>query len=169
MGWKNDCHHVQLLNTIDTNKIKMMKGIPSVDFNPHDDLILDLLNDSGKHVYHIVMASGEEKWFLELDYVNMPKPTTIYFDINDAKLFLEKVGQSLKEQKGEGFNPKNTILNPGERSIDHILMGFPQHKQKGSWHIMLDNGLNRLAEIYFSQKDADTFNNKMNQSFAAAL
>lgn len=141
-----------------------MKAIPGVDFNPHDDLILDLLNDSGKHVYHIVMASGEEKWFLELDYVNMGKPVTIYFDINDSKVFKEKVGQSLKEQKGEGFNPKNTILNPGERSIDHILMGFPQ---KGSWHIALDNGLNRIAEIYFSQNDADTFNNKMNQSFAA--
>jgi hypothetical protein len=56
---------------------EMMKAIPSVDFNPHDDLILDLLNDSGKHVYHIVMASGEEKWFLELDYVNMAKPTTV--------------------------------------------------------------------------------------------
>ncbi|MFY9868102.1 MAG: hypothetical protein WAK17_00120 [Candidatus Nitrosopolaris sp.] len=96
----------------------------------------------------------------------MPKPTTIYFDINDAKVFNEKVGQPLKEQKGKGFNPKNTILNPGERSIDHILMGFPQHRQKGSWHIVLDNGL-RFAEIYFSQKDADTFNNKMNQSFAA--
>jgi hypothetical protein len=25
----------------------------------------------------------------------------------------------------------------------------------------------RFAEIHFSQKDADTFNNKMNQSFAA--
>lgn len=34
-----------------------MKAIPSVDFNPHDDLILDLLNDSEIHVYHIVMAS----------------------------------------------------------------------------------------------------------------
>jgi histidinol phosphatase-like enzyme len=34
---------------------------------------------------------------------------------------------------------------------------------------MLDNGLNRLAELYFSQKDADTLHNKMNQSFAAAL
>jgi hypothetical protein len=139
----------------------------SVDFNPHDDLILDLLNDSGKHVYHIVMASGEEKWFLELDYVNMAKPVTIYFDINDAKVFKERLNDSLKEQKGKEFNPKNTILNPGERSIDHILMGFPQHKQKGSWHIVLDNGLDRFAEIYFSQKDADTFNDKMNQSFAA--
>lgn len=146
----------------------MIKGIPSVDFNPQDDLILNLLNDRGKHVYHIVMASGEEKWFLELDYVD-GKPATIYFDINDAEFFREKVEQSLKEQKGEGFNPKNTILNPGGRSIDHILMGFPQNKQKGSWYIMLGNGLNRFAEIYFSQKDADTFNNKMNQSFAAAL
>ena len=117
-------------------------------------MILDLLNDSEKHVYHIVMASGDEKWFLELDYVNMGKPTTIYFDINDAKVFKEKVGQSLKEQKGEGFNPKNTMLNPGERSIDHILMGFPQYKQKGSWHIMLGNGLNCFAEIYFRRKDA---------------
>jgi hypothetical protein len=34
---------------------------------------------------------------------------------------------------------------------------------------MLGNGLNRFAEIYFSQKDADTFNNKMNQLFAAGL
>jgi hypothetical protein len=116
---------------------------------------------------NIVMASGEEKWFLELDYVNMAKPVTIYFDMNDAKVFKEKLNDSLKEQKGKEFNPKNTILNPGERSIDHILMGFPQHKQKGSWHIVLDNGLNRFAEIYFSQKDAHTFNNKMNQSFAA--
>lgn len=89
----------------------MIKGIPSVDFNPQDDLILDLLNDSGKHVYHIVMASGEEKWFLELDYVNMGKPVTIYFGINDAKVFKEKLNDSLKEQKGKGFNPKNTILN----------------------------------------------------------
>jgi len=145
----------------------MIKGIPSVDFNTQDDLILDLLNDSGKHVYHIVMASGEEKWFLELDYVNMGKPVTIYFDINDAKVFKEKLNDSLKEQKGKGFNPKNTILNPGERSIARILMGFPQHKQKGSWHIVLDDGLDRFAEIYFSQKDADTFNDKMNQSFAA--
>ena len=38
-----------------------------------------------------------------------------------------------------------------------------------TWHILLDNGLNHLAEIYFSQEDADTFNNKMNQSFAAAV
>jgi hypothetical protein len=139
----------------------------SVDFNPHDDLILDLLNDSGKHVYHIVMASGEEKWFLQLDYVNMGKPTTIYFHINDAQVFKQKVNESLKELKGERFNPKNTMLNPGERSIDHILMGFPQHKQKRSWQIVLDNGLERFAEICFSKKDADTFNNKMNQSFAA--
>ena len=116
-----------------------------------------------------MMASGEEKWFLQLDYVNIGKPTTIYFDINDARVFNEKVGQSLKEQKGEGFNAQNTILNPGERSIDHILMGFPQYKQKGSWHNILDNGLNRLAEIYFSQKNADTLHNKMNHSFAAAL
>jgi hypothetical protein len=115
-----------------------------------------------------MMASGEEKWFLQLDYVNMGKPT-IYFDIDDAKVFNDKVGQSLKEQKGKGFNPKNTMLNPGERSIDHILMGFPQYKQKGSWHNILDNGLNRLAEIYFSQKNADTLHNKMNHSFAAAL
>jgi hypothetical protein len=122
MGWKNHCHDVQLLNTIDTNKIKRMKAIPSVDFNPHDDLILDLLNDSRKHVYHIVMASGEEKWFLELDYVNMGKPVTIYFDVNDSKVFKEKVGQSLKEQKGEGFNPKNTILNP---------YGIPTTQTKG--------------------------------------
>src|SRR5215467_8502514 len=100
----------------------MIKGISSVEFNPHDDLILDLLNDSGKHVYHIVMASGDEKWFLEFDYVNMTKPTTIYFDIDDAKVFKEKAGQSLKEQKGKGFSPKNTILNPGEHSIDHIYL-----------------------------------------------
>ena len=77
-----------------------------------------------------MMTSGEEKWFLQLDYVSMGKPTTIYFDIDDAKVFSEKVGQPLKEQKGKGFNPKNTMLNPGERSIDHILMGFPQYKQK---------------------------------------
>ena len=61
------------------------------------------------------------------------------------------------------------MLDPGERSIDHILMGFPQYKQKGSLHILLDNGLSRLAEVYFSQKDADTLHNKMNQSFAGAL
>jgi hypothetical protein len=113
-----------------------------------------------------MMASGEEKWFLQLDYVNMGKPTRIYFDINNAKVFNENVRRSLKEQKGKGFNPKNTILNPGEHSIDYILTWFPQ---MGGWHIMLDNGLNRLAEIYFSQEDADTFNNKMNQAFAAAL
>ncbi len=93
----------------------------------------------------------------------MGKPTTIYFDINDAKVFKEKVERSLKEQRGEGFNPKNTMLNP---SIDQILMGFPQIKQKGSWHIMLDDGLN-LAEIYFDQKDVDTFKNEMNQPSAA--
>ena len=145
----------------------MIKGIPSVDFKPQKDLILDLVNDKGKHVYHIVMASGDEKWFLQLDYVNMAKPTTIYFDINDAKVFREKVEQSLKEQKGKGFSPKNTILNPGERRLAHILVGFPQYKHKGSWHIILDNGLNRFAEMYFSEKDADTFNNKMNQSFAS--
>jgi hypothetical protein len=34
---------------------------------------------------------------------------------------------------------------------------------------MLDNGFNRIAEIYFSQKDADTFHNEVNQSFTAAL
>jgi hypothetical protein len=147
----------------------MIKGISSVDFNPHDDLMLDLQNDSGKHVYHIVMASGDEKWFLELDYVNMARPTTIYFDINDAMVFKEKVELSLKEQKEKGFSPKNTILNPGARSLDHILVGFPQYKHKGSWHIMLDNGLNCFAEIYFSKKHADTFYNKMNQSFTPAL
>ena len=76
-----------------------------------------------------MMASGEEKWFLQLDYVNMGKPT-IYFDIDDAKVFNDKVGQSLKEQKGKGFNPKNTMLNPGEPSIDRILIGFPQHTNK---------------------------------------
>jgi len=144
----------------------MIKGLPSVDFKPHGDLILDLLDDPGKHVNHIVMASGTEKWFLQLDYVNMDKPATVYFDINDAIVFKEKVEPSLREQKGKGFNPKNTILNPGEHSLDHILTGFPQYKQKGSWHILLDNGLNRFAEFYFNQKDADTFNNKMNQSFA---
>ncbi len=48
----------------------MIKGLPSVDFKPHDDLMLDLLDDPGKHVNHIVMAAGEEKWFLEFDYVN---------------------------------------------------------------------------------------------------
>jgi hypothetical protein len=162
------CHDVQLLNIIDAKiKVRMMKGIPSVDFKPQNELILDLLNDKGKHVYHIVMASGEEKWFLQFDYANMAKPATVYFDINDAKVFREKVEQSLKEQRGKGFNPKNTMLNPGEHSIDHILVGFPQYKHKGNWHIMLDNGLNRFAEIYFSQKDADTFYNKINQSFAA--
>jgi hypothetical protein len=145
----------------------MIKGLPSVDFKPHDDLILDLLDEPGKHVNHIVMALGTEKWFLQLDYVNMGKPATVYFDINDAIIFREKVGQSLKEQKGKGFNPKTTILNPGEHTLDRILTGFSQYKQKGSWHILLDNG--RLAEIYFSQEDADTFNNKMNQSFAAAV
>ena len=108
----------------------MIKGLPSVDFKPYDDLMLDLLDDPGKHVNHIVMTAGEEKWFLEFDYVNMGKPATIYFDINDAIIFKEKVGQSLKEQKGKGFNPKNTILNPGEHSIDHILMGFLQYKGK---------------------------------------
>jgi len=55
---------------LDTNKMKRMKAIPSVDFNPHDDLILNLLNDSGKYVYHIVMTSGEEKWFSGLDYIH---------------------------------------------------------------------------------------------------
>ena len=30
------------------------------------------------NVLLFVMASGEEKWFLQLDYVNMGKPTTIY-------------------------------------------------------------------------------------------
>lgn len=99
-----------------------------------------------------MMASAEEKWFLQLDYVNMGKPTTIYFDTDDAKVFNEKVGQSLKEQNGKGFNPKNTMLNPGERSIDHILMGFPQYKQNARWQIMLDNGLNSFAEIYFTRK-----------------
>jgi hypothetical protein len=66
----------------------------------------------------------------QLDYVNMGKPTTIYFDINDAKVFKEKVGQPLKEQKRKGFNPKNSMLNPDGRSTDHILMGLPQNKQK---------------------------------------
>jgi hypothetical protein len=146
----------------------MIKGLPGVDFKPRDDLILDLLDDPGKHVNHIVMASGTEKWFLQLDYVNMGKPTTVYFDINDAIIFKEKVEQSLKEEKEEGFNPKNTILNPGELSLDHIIMGLLQNKQKGSWHILLDKGLDHLAEIYFSQEDADTFKNKMNQSFTAA-
>jgi hypothetical protein len=64
----------------------------------------------------------------------------IYFDINDARVFKKKIEQSLKEQKGKGFSPKNTILNPGARSLDHILVGFPQDKHKGSWRIMLDNG-----------------------------
>ena len=133
----------------------MIKGLPSVDFKPHGDLILDLLDDPGKHVNHIVMASGTEKWFLQLDYVNMDKPATVYFDINDAIVFKEKVEPSLREQKGKGFNPKNTILNPGEHSIDHILTitGFPEYKRRGRWHILLDNG---LAEIYFSQEDAET-------------
>jgi hypothetical protein len=99
----------------------------------------------------------------------MARPTTIYFDINDARVFKEKVEQSLKEQKGKAFSPKNTILNPGARSLDRILVGFPQYKHKGSWHIMLDNGLYHFAEIYFSKKDADTFYNKMNQSFTPAL
>jgi len=108
----------------------MIKGLPSVDFKPHDDLILDLLDDLGKHVNHIVMATGTEKWFLQSDYVNMGKPATVYFDINDAIIFKEKVEQSLKEQVGKGFNPKNTILNPGQHRIDHILTGFPQYKQR---------------------------------------
>jgi len=88
----------------------MIKGLPSVDFKPHDDLILDLLHDRGKHVNHIVMATGTEKWFLQFDYVNMGKPATVYFDISDAIVFKQKVEESLKEQKGKGFNPKNTIL-----------------------------------------------------------
>src|SRR5215469_3125088 len=142
----------------------MIKGLPSIDFKPHDDLILDLLDDPGKHVNHIVMASWTEKWFLQFDYVNMGKPATVYFDINDAIIFKEKVGKSLEEQIGKVFNPKNIILNPGEHRIDHILTGFPQYKRKGRWHILLDNGLIRLAEIYFSQEDADTFNNRMNLS-----
>jgi hypothetical protein len=29
--------------------------------------------------------------------------------------------------------------------------------------------MDRFAEFYFSQKDADIFNNKMNQSFATAV
>ena len=69
----------------------MIKGLPSVDFKPHDDLILDLLDDRGKHVNHIVMATGTEKWFLQFDYVNMGKPATIYFDISDAIVFKQKL------------------------------------------------------------------------------
>jgi hypothetical protein len=33
-------------------------------------------------------------------------------------------------------------------------MGFPE---KGGWHIKLDKGLHRLAEIYFSERDATSF------------
>jgi hypothetical protein len=54
----------------------------------------------------------------------MGKPVRIYFDINDAKIFKVKVGQSLKEQKGKGFNPDNMMLNPGGRKIDHIHRDF---------------------------------------------
>jgi hypothetical protein len=65
----------------------------------------------------------------------MPNTTTgsQYFDINDATIFKEKVEQSLKEQKGKGFNPKNTILNPGEHILEHIFMGLPQNKPKRGW------------------------------------
>jgi hypothetical protein len=35
------------------------------------------------------MASGREKWLLELDYVNIGKPTTIYFDMDDPKFLKE--------------------------------------------------------------------------------
>ena len=50
-----------------------------------------------------------------------------------------------------------------------FLQDFHNNKRKGRWDILLENALIRLAEIYFSQEDADTFNNKMNQSFAAAV
>jgi hypothetical protein len=110
----------------------MIKGM-SVDFNPYDDWILDLLDDHGKHVNHILMAGGEEKWFLELDFVNMGKPVRIYFDINDAKIFKVKVGRSLKEQKGKGFNPDNMMLNPGGRKIDHIHRDFHNTEKRKAW------------------------------------
>jgi hypothetical protein len=70
----------------------------------------------------------------------------------------------LKEQ--QDFAPENIVFNPGGRNIDHFLMGFPQDKQKGSWRIMLDSGLNRLAKIYFSLQDAKTFSDKVNESLA---
>jgi len=34
-------------------KVRMVKEIPSIDFNPHDDLILDLLNGS----WHVVLGA----------------------------------------------------------------------------------------------------------------
>jgi hypothetical protein len=43
-AWYKRTFMVKLLNTIFTNKTKrMITGIPSVEFNSHDDLILDLV------------------------------------------------------------------------------------------------------------------------------
>lgn len=43
------------------------------------------------------------------------------------------------------------MTDHGEHGIDHILIGLPQYKQKGSWYIMLEEGL--LGRDLFSQKD----------------
>jgi hypothetical protein len=84
------------------------------------------------------------------------------FSLNDAKTFKQKIEQSLKERQGKGFSPKNLIFNPGGRDIDHVLIGF-QDEQKERWHIKLDNGLRRFAEIYFGEKDTKTFSDKVNE------
>ena len=39
-------------------KVRMVKGIPSVDFNPHDDLILDLL----KGTWPIMLDNGLDRF-----------------------------------------------------------------------------------------------------------
>jgi hypothetical protein len=81
------------------------------------------------------MAAGEEKWFLEFDYVNTGKPATVYFDINDAIIFKQKVEQSLKEQKGKGFNPKNTLqqvlddIAPGRLRRQNLILYFILYRE----------------------------------------
>jgi hypothetical protein len=53
-------------------------------------------------------------------------------------------------------------FNPDDDLILDLLKGR-------GYCVILDNGLTRFAEIYFSQKDAYTFNNKMNQSLSFAI
>jgi hypothetical protein len=157
-------------------KQKMIQGIKGVDFIPKDDLRLDFLHHHGIHVEHVLMTRSTipgdkyrgqgEKWLIQLNigpsHVSQ-EHVTIYFNINDAKTFKEKVKRSLKGQKQETFHPESIVINPDNHAIAYVFIEFRER----TLHIILNAYYGQhVTVIYFSKRDANEFSSKVGESLA---
>ena len=71
----------------------------------------------------------------------------------------------MKEQLGEGFSPESVVVNPDYHDIAHVATGF--YRENRTWHIILTKGdFQRVAEIHFSERDANEFISKVGESLA---